>query len=38
MTLQVINPIDAHPFRDGAKVKLQVRARDCVLLPEPATD
>jgi putative spermidine/putrescine transport system ATP-binding protein len=36
MTLQVINPIDAHPFRDGAKVKLQVRARDCVLLPEPA--
>jgi putative spermidine/putrescine transport system ATP-binding protein len=35
-TLQVINPIDAHPFRDGAKVKLQVRARDCVLLPEPA--
>jgi putative spermidine/putrescine transport system ATP-binding protein len=37
MTLQVINPIDAHPFRDGAKVKLQVRARDCVLLPEPAT-
>jgi putative spermidine/putrescine transport system ATP-binding protein len=37
MTLQVINPIDAHPFRDGAKVKLQVRARDCVLLQEPAT-
>ncbi len=36
LTLQVINPIDAHPFRDGAKVKLQVRARDCVLLPEPA--
>jgi putative spermidine/putrescine transport system ATP-binding protein len=37
LTLQVINPIDAHPFRDGAAVKLQVRARDCVLLPEPAT-
>jgi putative spermidine/putrescine transport system ATP-binding protein len=37
LTLQVINPIDAHPFRDGASVKLQVRARDCVLLPEPAT-
>ncbi len=36
LTLQVINPIDAHPFRDGAAVKLQVRARDCVLLPEPA--
>ncbi|HUE45776.1 MAG TPA: ABC transporter ATP-binding protein [Aestuariivirgaceae bacterium] len=35
LTLQVINPIDAHPFRDGAAVKLQVRARDCVLLPEP---
>jgi putative spermidine/putrescine transport system ATP-binding protein len=34
-TLQVINPIDAHPFRDGAMVKLQVRARDCVLLPDP---
>jgi putative spermidine/putrescine transport system ATP-binding protein len=34
--LQVINPIDAHPFRDGARVKLQVRARDCVLLPETA--
>jgi putative spermidine/putrescine transport system ATP-binding protein len=36
LTLQVINPIDSHPFRDGASVKLQVRARDCVLLPEPA--
>jgi putative spermidine/putrescine transport system ATP-binding protein len=36
LTLQVINPIDSRPFRDGASVKLQVRARDCVLLPEPA--
>ena len=36
LTLQVINPIDASPFRDGDRVKLQVRARDCVLLPEPA--
>jgi putative spermidine/putrescine transport system ATP-binding protein len=35
-TLQVINPIDEHPFREGARVKLQVRARDCVLLPDSA--
>jgi putative spermidine/putrescine transport system ATP-binding protein len=34
-TLQVINPIDEHPFREGARVRLQVRARDCVLLPDP---
>jgi putative spermidine/putrescine transport system ATP-binding protein len=32
--LQVINPIDVHPFREGATVKLQMRARDCVLLPD----
>ena len=38
LTLQVINPIDVHPHREGAKVKLQVRARDCVLLPDPADE
>jgi len=32
-TLQVINPIDERPLRDGDRVQLRVRARDCVVLP-----
>jgi len=32
-TLQVINPIDERPLRDGDPVQLRVRARDCVVLP-----
>ena len=31
-SLQVINPIDQHPFAAGADVSVQVRARDIVLL------
>jgi len=31
-SLQVINPIDRHPFTEGAEVAVQVRARDIVLL------
>lgn len=31
-SLQVINPIDEQPLRDGAAVQLRIRARDCVLL------
>ena len=31
-SLQVINPIDQHPFAAGADVSVQIRARDIVLL------
>lgn len=33
MRLQAINPIDRHPFREGDRVALRIRPRDCVLLP-----
>lgn len=32
LSLQAINPIDRHPFAEGASVQLRVRAEDCVLL------
>ena len=35
-SLQAINPIDQHPFPEGAEVSVRVRARDCVLLPSDA--
>ncbi len=31
-SLQVINPIDSHPFAEGAEVRVHVRPRDIVLL------
>jgi putative spermidine/putrescine transport system ATP-binding protein/spermidine/putrescine transport system ATP-binding protein len=37
MELQAINPIDRHPFREGASVKVHLRPEDCIVLdPEPA--
>ncbi len=30
---QVINPIDAHPHKEGADVFMHIAARNCVLLP-----
>lgn len=31
-SLQVINPIDEHPLREGTPVQLRIRAQDCVVL------
>jgi putative spermidine/putrescine transport system ATP-binding protein/spermidine/putrescine transport system ATP-binding protein len=33
LQLQAMNPIDRHPFQEGAAVKLRIRAQDVVLLP-----
>jgi len=30
---QVINPIDAHPHKEGADIFMHIAARNCVLLP-----
>ncbi|MCC9623091.1 ABC transporter ATP-binding protein [Thalassospira sp. MA62] len=30
---QVINPIDAHPHKEGAEIFMHIAARNCVLLP-----
>ncbi|MDX1711476.1 MAG: ABC transporter ATP-binding protein, partial [Rhodovibrionaceae bacterium] len=32
LELQAINPIDGHPFREGAEVKVHLRAEDCIVL------
>jgi len=32
-SLQAINPIDGHPFAEGADLSIQVRAQDVILLP-----
>jgi putative spermidine/putrescine transport system ATP-binding protein len=32
--LQAINPIDRHPFREGTRVQIKIRATDCVVLEE----
>ncbi|HKJ95242.1 MAG TPA: ABC transporter ATP-binding protein [Gammaproteobacteria bacterium] len=32
LSLQAINPIDRHPFREGTPVQLRIRGEDCVLL------
>jgi putative spermidine/putrescine transport system ATP-binding protein len=34
LRLQAINPIDREPFREGERVRVRIRARDCVLLPD----
>jgi len=34
-SLQAINPIDRHPFREGERVQIRIRAQDCVVLEEP---
>ena len=31
--LQAINPIEGHPFREGASVQIGIAAHDCILLP-----
>lgn len=33
-TLQAINPIARHPFREGANVQVGIAAEDCILLPD----
>jgi len=32
--LQAINPIEEHPYREGDRVRVRIRARDCVILDE----
>ncbi|HLQ84681.1 MAG TPA: ABC transporter ATP-binding protein, partial [Salinisphaeraceae bacterium] len=34
LELQAINPIDRHPFAEGAAVQLRIRSEDCVLLQQ----